>query len=178
MKITKEDLRRAAAQGALSPDQVDGLWAALRKRAGPQQQFDFAHVAYYFGALIVIGAMGWFMTLGWEQLGGAGIFAISVGYAACFVLAGRTLWTGGPTVPGGLLYTMAVCDAARGLRARGRALDLAAGQSRAVPRLSRNGSKAAGSLHGSGDGGRGADRASRPAVSVSHTRRSRSRSGI
>jgi hypothetical protein len=49
-------------------------------------------VAYYFGALIVMSAMGWFMTLGWERYGGNGIFLISTLYAVLFILAGRTLW--------------------------------------------------------------------------------------
>jgi hypothetical protein len=111
MKITKDDLHRAAAEGILSKEQADALWEALHRHAAPRQQFDAAHVAYYFGALIVIGAMGWFMTLAWERLGGAGIFGIAAAYAICFVLAGRTLWDSGQTVPGGLLVTMAVCMA-------------------------------------------------------------------
>ncbi len=72
-------------------------------------RFDLPHVAYYFGALIVISAMGWFMTEAWEKFGGGGIFIISTVYALCFVLAGRMLWhQQGLKIPGGLLFTMAV----------------------------------------------------------------------
>lgn len=110
MEVSKEDFRRAAAGAGVSPEQVEALWRALESRRGDRPKFDLAHVAYYFGALIVIGAMGWFMNLAWERFGGGGIFLISAAYAVCFVLAGRTLWyRENLKVPGGLLFTMAVC---------------------------------------------------------------------
>jgi hypothetical protein len=109
MKITKGDLEWAASVGVISPQQADELWAALCRRTTGRQRFDAAHVAYYFGALLVIAAMGWFMTTAWESLGGGGLFLIALLYAVFFVLAGRALWDRqGLRVPGGLLYTMAV----------------------------------------------------------------------
>lgn len=110
MKVSKEDLNWAASEGLISTEQVEALWRALESRRGAGPKFDLAHVAYYFGALIVISAMGWFMTLGWERFGGGGIFLIAAAYALCFVLAGRTLWYKEHLkIPGGLLFTMAVC---------------------------------------------------------------------
>ena len=110
MKITKTDLEWAAAQQILTPEQADALWTALDGRSSDRPRFDAAHVAYYFGALIVIGAMGWFMTRAWESVGGFGLFAIALAYATAFVLTGRTLWDRERLiVPGGLLFTMAVC---------------------------------------------------------------------
>lgn len=115
MELSRQDLERAVADGVITADQADALWAALERRAAaegeraPKPRFDFVHVAYYFGALIVIGAMGWFMTLGWEQLGGGGICAVALGYAACFVLAGRAMYARRDLrTPGGLVITMAV----------------------------------------------------------------------
>ena len=96
------------------------MWAALgarRTEGNPdaralrvdKPRFDFVHVAYYFGALLVIGAMGWFMGSGWEALGGGGIFAVSCGYALVFVLVGRGFWRNPDLrTPGGLLIVMAV----------------------------------------------------------------------
>jgi len=110
MNVSKDDLTWAASEGVISTQQVEALWGALERRQGAGPKFDLPHVAYYFGALIVIGAMGWFMTLGWERFGGGGIFLISVASALCFALAGRTLWYKEKLkVPGGLLFTMAVC---------------------------------------------------------------------
>ena len=110
MKILKKDLEWAASEGVISREQAEERWRRLESNYAQQPHFAAAHVAYYFGAMIVISAMGWFMTLAWEGLGGPGIFAISALYAVCFSLAGRTLlrqkhlW-----VPGGLLVTIAVC---------------------------------------------------------------------
>ena len=109
MKIAKKDLDWAVAAGLLSADQAETLWSALERRADDRPRFDLATVAYYFGALIVISAMGWFMTEAWERFGSGGIVLISTVYGVCFVLAGRTLWgKPGLKIPGGLLFTMAV----------------------------------------------------------------------
>ncbi len=110
MNISKQDLAWAASTGVISPDQVDPLWRALEGHHPTRARFDLPHVAYYVGALIVISAMGWFMTRAWETFGGGGLFLIATAYAVLFVLAGRTLWTrDGLLIPGGLLFTMAVC---------------------------------------------------------------------
>jgi hypothetical protein len=109
MKITQEDLDSAVREGVLNADQAATLWSRLERPNAARQSFDLANVAYYFGALVVMSAMGWFMTLGWERYGGGGILAISAVYAALFVMAGRTLWfRENLTVPGGLLFTLAV----------------------------------------------------------------------
>ena len=49
-------------------------------------------MAYYLGALVVISAMTWFMTLGWERFGGGGILAISLSYAVVLVVPGGLRW--------------------------------------------------------------------------------------
>jgi hypothetical protein len=94
----------------ISEGQAEDLWRVLERRNTHRPRFDLPHVAYYFGALVVIGAMTWFMTLGWERFGGGGMFAISLTYALGFVVAGGLLWRDeGLRVPGGLLVTAAVC---------------------------------------------------------------------
>ncbi|MBC7542576.1 MAG: hypothetical protein H7338_07590 [Candidatus Sericytochromatia bacterium] len=121
MAVSDDDLTWLTQQGHLSQEQATGLRTALQARRGAARlvepalrpawspRFDFLNVAYYFGALLVMGAMGFFMTLGWEAFGGGGIAAIAVAYAAAFVLAGRRLWYKHQLyVPGGLLITMAV----------------------------------------------------------------------
>jgi len=119
-------MNTAVSEGLLDPEQANHLWdfwadksattgrqlqsavAAPEPRQPPR--FDGVHAAYYGGALLVIGAMGWFMGTGWESFGGADIFAISCVYAMCFIGAGHHLWHKKSLhVPGGLLITMAVC---------------------------------------------------------------------
>ncbi len=109
MNISREELRWATEQGLLNPGQDEALWRALEQRRAGRPRFDAAHVAYYAGALIVLGAMGWYMTKAWEGLGGWGIAVVAACYAVCFILAGRAVWDRlGLRVPGGLLLTLAV----------------------------------------------------------------------
>src|SRR5581483_2488044 len=106
------DLLWAVGEDLITREQAEKLWRALATRAegrAPRPKFDGIHVAYYLGALIVIGAMGFFMTLGWEAFGGGGIFAIASTYAIVFALLGRKLLRSPSTrIPGGLLITMCV----------------------------------------------------------------------
>ncbi|HET8578837.1 MAG TPA: DUF2157 domain-containing protein [Methylomirabilota bacterium] len=109
MNVSRRDLEWAASQGIITPHDADTLWSALESRVGGRSRFDLAHVAYYFGAMVVISAMAWFMTQAWERFGGGGILLISLVYATCFALAGRTLYfVQNLRVPGGLLFTVAV----------------------------------------------------------------------
>ena len=118
MNISKEDFAEAARTVALDPTHAESLWQELQCRATANpapatggSRFDLAHVAYYFGAMIVLGAMGWFMSSAWEAFGGQGIFFIAAVYATIFATAGWRLWNGPQTylrTPGGLLVTLAV----------------------------------------------------------------------
>lgn len=109
MKITREDLRRAVDDGVLQAGQDEALWQVLAQQQRHQPRFDLAHVSYYAGALIVMGAMGWFMTKAWESLPGLAVTAVAVMYAALFTVAGRWVWDRlGLRTPGGLLLTVAV----------------------------------------------------------------------
>lgn len=109
MKITREDLKWAADKGVLQAGQDGALWEALEQRTDGQPRFDAANLAYYAGALIVMGAMGWFMTKAWESLPGLALTAVATLYAVGFVLGGRWVWDRlGLRVPGGLLITIAV----------------------------------------------------------------------
>src|SRR5882762_3257258 len=122
MRIERADLDQAIAQQILTSPQAAALWRLLQSRqpvaAGvpapapevPQRRFTGLNVAYYFGALLVIAAMGWLMTLGWESFGGKGIFVIATLYAFFFTLAGLRLLAEPQTrTPGGLFVTIAVC---------------------------------------------------------------------
>lgn len=109
MKFTKEDLQWAISQQILSEQQANNFWKALEQRKQDKPKFDLPHVAYYFGAIIVMVAMGWFMTEAWNRFGGTGLSLIALIYAIGFILAGHNLWyKEKQKVPGGLLFTLAV----------------------------------------------------------------------
>jgi len=110
MKIEREDLDWAVNQNLLEAEVAERLWHAWKERKGNVPQFNFANVAYYFGALIVIFGMFFYLTLAWESLGGGGILALASVYMLIFALAGQHLWFNkGLKIPGGLLTTIAVC---------------------------------------------------------------------
>lgn len=111
MRIEREALRRAADRSGIPAAQADRLWAALEEEgaAAGHARFDATHVIYYSGALVIIGAMGWFMTRAWEQFGGPGIFGVASAYALAFLAAGARLWREpSRRIPAGLLLTVAV----------------------------------------------------------------------
>lgn len=113
------DLTWAVKAGLISAEQAETLWQAWCQQhrntdgsdpdSSPPLRFDFANVAFYFGALIVIAAMAFFVTLAWETLGGFGIFGVAILYAVCLALLGRWLYfEQNLPIPGGLLITIAV----------------------------------------------------------------------
>lgn len=90
MKINEQDLQRAAGEIGLSPSQAEALWQQLKTGSEVEAHFEAAQVGYYFGAVLVIGAMGWFMTNGWDSFPGWQLSAIAIGYASVFFLAGNS----------------------------------------------------------------------------------------
>lgn len=109
MLVTRKDLGAMEERGILSPGQAEALWRALQERETQEPRFDLAHVLYYLGALVVMGAMSYFMTLGWDAFGGAGLAAVAGTYLVLFALAGQTYFPRPQTrVVGGLLWTVAL----------------------------------------------------------------------
>lgn len=113
MSYSESDLRAAASAGAIGETELQRLLAYLAQgvaenRAAPAAKFDAAHLLWYAGALIVIGAMGLFSTVAFSQMGGRALIASAIAYAVAFGFAGDHLWRKGLLVPGGLLIAIAV----------------------------------------------------------------------
>jgi hypothetical protein len=114
MRYSDDDLRAAAEAGVIDAAGLERLQAFLATRrasgeAVPVASFDAAHLFWYAGALIVIGAMGLFTTVAFSQMGGPALIACAVAYGVAFTLAGHYLWyTKNLRTPGGLLIAVAV----------------------------------------------------------------------
>jgi hypothetical protein len=109
MNITKADLAWAVQREILSEHQAQALWEALSTRDQGAPKFDVVNLAYYFGAILVMLALGWFLTTCWEAGGPAGLLGITAAYSVGFLLAARRFWQDpGTKVPGGLLAAVAV----------------------------------------------------------------------
>jgi hypothetical protein len=108
--LDREALDRAVAAGVIAPEQAESLWQFLGGTpTGPMApRFDLVHLLWYAGALIAIGAMGWFTTLAFATLGGDVLAVIAVIYAAVLTAAGDRLWRHRQRIPGGLLISIAV----------------------------------------------------------------------
>ncbi|NJO38701.1 MAG: hypothetical protein HC871_15210 [Rhizobiales bacterium] len=104
------DLRQAAEQGVIDAAQSDALWRFLadRARATPATRFDMAHLLWYTGALIVIGAMGLFSTLAFGNWGGQALATTAAVYALMFTVLGVVLRRRELATPGGLCIAVAV----------------------------------------------------------------------
>jgi hypothetical protein len=109
-KISISDLRTAIDRAGLGDDAFERIQQALASEPETAPAFEAAHVSYYLGALLIIGAMGWFITSAWDRLSGVTIAAIALAYAAAFGVAGVRLFRRPSTrIPGGLLVAVAVC---------------------------------------------------------------------
>jgi hypothetical protein len=121
MSFTETDIRSAGRAIALGDEQVEGLLTVLRAhppsivaapatpRVYERVRFDLVHLLWYAGALIIMGAMGLFSTLAFEQMGGPALTVTALVYAALFAAGGHYLWhhRSLPT-PGGLMITVAI----------------------------------------------------------------------
>lgn len=109
ISLDKNNFIDKAQKVGISSQQANALWNALdQDRALPK--LDLTYVLYYFGALVIIAAMLWFVSNTWDSLGGPEITAIALGYIAAFLGLASTLWHKKEfKVPGGLSATVAVC---------------------------------------------------------------------
>ncbi|WP_136796327.1 DUF2157 domain-containing protein [Desulfosediminicola ganghwensis] len=108
MKLNRKKLQEAVGAEILSNEQADRLWSFLEKHPTAGPRFDFTHVLYYMGGLTAIGAMTVFMTLGWENFGGWGIFGISMAYAVFGVIMANMFRSRGYHVPAAICATFTV----------------------------------------------------------------------
>jgi hypothetical protein len=110
MNVTEADIQRAALEAGIGNEQTTALWKALNTGTGERASFQAVHVAYYFGALIVAGAMGWFVTEGFDKLAGLQLSLIGLVYAA-IALGAAAYFSKRPDlrILGGICAIVAVC---------------------------------------------------------------------
>lgn len=108
MKIHREDLEAAARAGELAPEQVAGLWAFLARRQVEVPSFRAAHILYYLGGLIAIGAVSLFITLAWETWAGWPMLLLGLSLALAGVGLAERFAAAGQRIPVGIAITFAV----------------------------------------------------------------------
>ena len=113
IKLDETQLKEAVRREIINEDQADALWNFLRTNRAeengiPEPGSGVSRLLFYMGALIVIGAMTWFMSETWDKFGGSGVALIASGYAAAFLLFSRRVRRYSETLAG-LFIIMAVC---------------------------------------------------------------------
>jgi hypothetical protein len=112
IRLGANDLDRAAAAGLLRPDQAAPLWRFFlaQAQAAPDDRprFSFTHVLYYLGGMLAIGAMSLFMTLGWANFGGWGVFFIALLYIGVSWKLAQRFEAQGLPIPMGIMATLIV----------------------------------------------------------------------
>jgi hypothetical protein len=107
MKIIKSDLDSATQNGILTSDQANNLWNYFESLRPEQGRFQGLHVLYYFGGVLILASMSWFLTTAWSD--GRSIMFISGLFALMYLIVGNSLWHKEKLkIPGGLLITAAV----------------------------------------------------------------------
>jgi hypothetical protein len=109
-KISTGELRDAVERAGLPPEVFERIRAALATAPEISPRFETAHVSYYLGAMLIIGAMGWFITDAWDRLSGLALSGIAIAYGVVFGVVGYRLFQRASTkIPGGVLVAAAVC---------------------------------------------------------------------
>lgn len=76
MKIYEDNFFAIASELKIPKEQAAALWNRLGKINKDSESNPFAKYLFYLGAMIVISAMTWFMTLGWEVFEGEDSFLL------------------------------------------------------------------------------------------------------
>lgn len=109
MNISREQFLAAAEKQGLSKAQTEALWVLLEQGKN-HDPFSFSAWMFYFGALIILAGMAWFLSFNWSWFGGGSLFLIAAAYSILFVFVGNILWRKPELrIPAGLLITLAVC---------------------------------------------------------------------
>lgn len=109
MKISKDSFFSIGSDLKIPKEQIAAFWSKIEDQ-NESEITPFTKYLFYFGAMIVISALTWFVSLSWELFGGLGLFIIALSYILIFTGIGATYWNKKELrIPSGLLITIAVC---------------------------------------------------------------------
>ncbi len=107
-RFDARDLARAVEAGLLSAEQEQALLRFLREQPAQHPSFQLAHVAFYLGALLIMGAMGWLLSEAWMRIGDTALLVVALAYITLLTFAGLAMQRCGQLIPGGVLAAVAV----------------------------------------------------------------------
>ncbi|MGC3895453.1 DUF2157 domain-containing protein [Pseudomonas urmiensis] len=107
-RFDAKDLAQAEHAGILQPGQAQALLNFLQQQPQSRGSFQLAHVAFYFGALLIMGAMGWLLTEAWMRVGDWALLVIALLYITLLTLFAVGLQRRDQPIAGGVLGAVAV----------------------------------------------------------------------
>jgi len=107
-RFDAKDLAQAEHAGILQPGQAQALLSFLQQQPQSRGSFQLAHVAFYFGALLIMGAMGWLLTEAWMRVGDWALLVIALLYITLLTLFAVGLQRRDQPIAGGVLGAVAV----------------------------------------------------------------------
>ncbi|MEN5141790.1 DUF2157 domain-containing protein [Pseudomonas juntendi] len=107
-RFDAKDLARAVQAGILQPGQDHALLTFLRQQPAARGSFQLAHVAFYFGAMLIMAAMGWLLTEAWMSIGDGALLVIASLYILLTTWFALNLQRRAQPVAAGVLAAVAV----------------------------------------------------------------------
>jgi hypothetical protein len=108
MNFQQRDIRAAAEAGIFTTEQAVAFETWLSARYADVASFRPAHILYYLGGLIAVGAVSLFITLAWESWAGAPMLLLALGFAGLGIALAHRFLRGGFNIPAGIMVTLAV----------------------------------------------------------------------
>jgi len=90
VELSRKLLEEAVSRKVLEAHQAAALWEYLEERHTETPSFRAAHILFYLGGAVALGAMSLFMNVGWEQHGPGALLVIASCY--CLLAIGLTEW--------------------------------------------------------------------------------------
>lgn len=83
VSLSQQKLDGAVQAGIIAPEQAQALWTHLLGSGGAHETpgFKMAHLLFYFGGLIAIGAISLFITAAWDAFGAWPLLVLGLGVA-------------------------------------------------------------------------------------------------
>lgn len=109
LSITFDELTEAGTASGVTPEQTEQMWNHLSAaQPAPASRSGFAQVMAYFGAAVIIVAMGTLLEWVHRTTGAQGMLIVSLLYTGIFAFSATKLNAqGGMRVPSGLLFSLA-----------------------------------------------------------------------
>lgn len=108
-RFDAKDLARAVDAGLLSRTQEQALLDFLQRQPAQESAgFQLSHIAFYIGALLIMGAMGWLLTEAWMRIGDGALLGVTLCYILLLAASGLALQHRGQFIAAGVFAAVAV----------------------------------------------------------------------